>query len=163
MSWVVTGDVGERGPAIDLNVFEWLHNIQTKRFFNSVKRTGPCLREHGPAINLNVFEWLHNNQTKKFFNTVKGTGPCLGELGPALNSNVFETFHTIQTRNFFNLVNWAGPCLGEHDQPFIWTLLKVCITSGRRDFSTPRFELGRDKGCWGARLSYSLECFWMVA
>ena len=119
--------------------------------------------ERGPAINLNVFRWLHNIQTKKFFNTVKATGPCLGEHGPAISSNVFEKLHTIQMRRVFNTVKWAGPCLGEHDHPFIWTLLKVCTTSNGNDFSTPGNELGRDRGCWGARPSHKLECFYMAA
>ena len=125
MSWAVTGDVGERGPAINLNAFEWLHNIQPKTFFNTVVGTGPCLKEHGPAIDLRVFEKLHNFQTKNLFKTVK----------------------------------WTGPCLGEHDQPFISTWLKVFLTPRRKDFSTPRNELGRDSGCWGARPSHQLECF----
>ena len=223
MSWAVTKDVGERGPAINLNVFHWLHNIQTKKFFNSVKTTEPCLGEHGPAARSNVFEklhtiqmkkvfdtmkragpclreqdhpfiwtllkacitskqeefstpqsgfgrdrgcwgarsrnelewftWLHNIQTKWFFNTVKEFGPCLGKHGPTISSNVFEILHTIQTKMFFNTAKCAGPCLWEHDQPFIWTLLKLCITSKRNDSSTPRNEVGRERGCWGARPS----------
>ena len=60
MSRAVTGDVGERGPAINLNVFKWLHNIQTKQLFNFVKGTGLCLGENGPAVNLNVFEKFYN-------------------------------------------------------------------------------------------------------
>ena len=65
--------------AINLNVFNWLHNIQTKTFFNTVKGTGPCLEEHGPAISSNVFEKLHTIQMRRVFNTVKWAGPCLGE------------------------------------------------------------------------------------
>ena len=115
------------------------------------------------AINLIVFNWLYNIQTKKLFNTVKGTGPCLGEHGPAISSNVFEKLHTIQMRRVFNTVKWAGPCLEEHDQPIIWTLLKVCSTSKRNNSSTPKNELGRDKGCWKVRPSHELECFYMAA
>ena len=70
-SWAVTGDVGERGPAKNLEVSERLHNIQTKRLMKSIKRTGPCLAEHGSTISLNVFEKLHTIQTGKCFNTVK--------------------------------------------------------------------------------------------
>ena len=33
MSLVVTEDVGERGPAINLNDFIWFHNIETKKNF----------------------------------------------------------------------------------------------------------------------------------
>ena len=262
MSWAVRGDVGERGPTINFNVFEWLHNIQTKRFFNTVKGTGPCLGEHGPvlslnvfekhhpiqtknffhivkyvrlcfrehhqpfiwtllklcitsrrndssvfggarsavhlnvveslhniktknffnaarlagpwqgmliveergpAINLNVFEWLHNIQTKRFFNIVKGTGLFLREHGPAINLNVLEKLLTIQKNNFFNSVNITGPCLSWHYQPFIWTVLKVCIRSRRKCSLTPRNELDRDKRCWGARPSHKLECFQLAA
>ena len=129
MSLAVTGDVGKCGPTKNLHVFTWLHNIQTKTSFNTVKKTGPCLGEHGPSI----------------------------------SSSVFEKFRTIQNRKFFNTVKWAGPCLGEHDQPFVWTLLNVCITSKRNDFSTPRNELGRGKGCWGARPSLELDSFYMAA
>ena len=110
-------------------------------------------------MNLKFFKWLHNIQTKRFFNTVKGTGPCLGEHSPAIYSNVFEKFHTIQTRNLFDTVKWAGSCLGEHDEPFFWRLLTICITSKRKDSSTPQIQLGRDKGCWGARPSHKLEWF----
>ena len=52
---------------------------------------------------------------------------------------------------------------GGAQSPFVWTLLKVCITSKRNDSSTPRNELGRDKGCWGARPSHKLQCFYMAA
>ena len=124
MSWAVTRDVGERGP----------------------------------AMNLNVFTWLHNNHRKNIFNTVKETKPCLGEHGPAISSTVFEKLYTIQIRRVFNTVKWPGLCLGEHDYPFIWTLLKVCTTPKRNDSSTPRNELGRDRGCWGALPCHKLEC-----
>ena len=110
-------------------------------------------------MNLKVFKWLHNIQKKRFFNTVKTTGPCLGKHGRTINSNVFEKFHTIQTRKLFDTVKWAGSCLGEHDEPLIWTLLTICITSKRNDSSTPQNELGRDRGCWGARPSHKLEWF----
>ena len=126
MGWAVTGDVGERGPAINLNVFKWLHNIQSKKFCNTVNRIGPCLGKHDPAK----------------------------------VSNVFEKLHAIQTKRWLNAVIWAGPCLGKHDQPFIWTLLKICTTSKQKESSTPRNELGRDRGCWGARPNHQLESFW---
>ena len=129
MSWAVTRDVGERGPAINLNVFKWLHNIRTKGSFNTVKGTGPCLKKHGPAISSNIFEKLHTIEMKRFFKTVKLTGPCLRK----------------------------------HDHPFIWTLLKVRITSKRNDFSTSRNELVRDRGCSGARPSLKHECFYLAA
>ena len=128
MNWILTRDVGERGPAKNLNVFTWLHITQTKRFFNTVKETRLCLK---------------------------------GE-SPAKSSNVFEKFHIIELKRFFKTVKWAGPCLGEHDHPFIWTLLKVCTTPKQNDASTPRNELGRDRGCWGARPSHKLECFYVL-
>ena len=84
MSWAVTRDVGERGPAINLNGFKRVHNIRTKKFFNTVKGYGPCLGEHGPAIESNVFEKLHTIQTKTVLNTVKWAGPCLEEHDPFL-------------------------------------------------------------------------------
>ena len=129
MSWAVTGDLGERPLAINLNLFTWLHNIQTKTFFNTVKGTGPCLREHNSAI----------------------------------SSNVFQKLHTIQIRRVFKSVKCVLPCLGEHDQPFIWTLLNVCKTTKQNDSSKTRSELGRDRGCWGARPSYKFEGFYMAA
>ena len=165
MKWAVTWDVGERGPAISLNGFKWLQIIQTKRFFNTVKNTGPCLNKNGPAENLIVFEKLHtiqanksfntwneldrvwssttnrsiercwqssHNQTKRSLNTVNKTGPCLGKHGPAINSNDFEKLNTMQTRSVFDTVKWAGPCLGKHVQPFIWTLLTICIISPQK-------------------------------
>ena len=67
MSWAVTGDVGERGPAINLNGFKRVHNIQTKKVFNTVRGTGPCLGEQGPVIKSNVFEKLHTIQTRNMF------------------------------------------------------------------------------------------------
>ena len=79
MSCAVTGDVGECGPAMSLNVFKSLHNIQTRGSINTVKDFGLYLGEHGSAICSNVFEKLHTIQTKKFLHTVKWTGPCLGE------------------------------------------------------------------------------------
>ena len=231
MSWTVTKDVGERGPAINLNVFKWLHNIQSKKFCNTVISNGAVfkkarasqifecfwkaschpdekLTQHRdmnwtvfggtrPAVHLNVVESLHNIkkktlfnavkwagpwqkmlgsaaqpsiwmflkrlrniQTKRFFNTVNRIGPCLEEHDPSKLSNVFWKLHAIRTKSWLNTVNWAGPCLGEHDQPFIWTLLKVCITSKRYPCLTPWNELGRDWACWGARPSNQLESFW---
>ena len=65
MSWAVTGDVGERGPATNLNGFNRLHNIWTKKFFKTVKGTGPCLGEHGPAITLNYSEKLSYHPDEK--------------------------------------------------------------------------------------------------
>ena len=53
--------------------------------------------------------------------------------------------HNIQTSRFFNIVIRTGPCLSEHDQPFIWTFMKNCITSKRNDSSTPQNELGCDR------------------
>ena len=151
-------DIGERGPAINLNVSKRLQNIQTKRFFNTVNRTGLCLGDHNLAISSNVFEKLHTIQKKRIFNTVKTTGPCLGDQGPAKISNVFETLHTIQTKYYFNTVKWAGPCLREHDHSFIWTLLIVFTITKRNNYSTPQNELGRNRGCWGARPSHEIEC-----
>ena len=100
------------------------------------------------------------SRQKSFFNTVKGTGPCLEKHGLAIHLNVLKKLHIIRTKSCFNTVKWAGPCLGEHDQPFIWTLLKVCITSKRYLCLPPWNELGRDRGCWGARPSHQLESFW---
>ena len=160
MNWTVFG--GAR-PAVHLNVVESLHNIKMIPIFNVVKGAGPWQRdvgERGPAINLNVFKWLHNIQSKKFCNTVNRIGPCLEKHEQAKISNVFEKLHAIRTKIWLNAVNWAGPCLGEHDQPFIWTLLKICITSKQKEASTPWNELGRDRGCWGARPSHQLEWFW---
>ena len=131
--------------------------------FNSAKWAGPWQGMLGSAAQPSTWKflkWLHNIQTKKFCNTVKRYGPCLGEHDPAKVSNVFEVFHTIPTKSWLNDVTWAGPCLGEHDQPFIWTLLKICITLKRKNFSTSRNELGRDRGCWGARPSHQLESSW---
>ena len=116
-----------------------------------------------PSHKLECFYMAAEQPYKKFFNTVNRTGPCLGEHGPAISSNVFEKLHTIQIKKVVNTVKWAGPYLGEHDHPFIWTLLNVCTTSKRNEFSTPRNDLGRDRGCWGARPSHELECFYMVA
>ena len=79
MSWVETEDVGERGPAENLNGFKRVHNIQTKRFFNTVKGTGPCLGEHGLGIKSNVSKGFHIIQTRNMFDTVKWAGSCLGE------------------------------------------------------------------------------------
>ena len=77
-----------------------------------------------------------------------------------LKSFILEKLHT---KKFFNTVKWAGPCLGEQDHPFIWSLLKVCITSRRNDSLTPQEKLGRDKECWEARPSHKLECLYLAA
>ena len=129
---------------------------------NELRRDRGCWGAR-PSHQLECFYMAAEHPYKKFFNTVNKTGPCLGEHNPAKSSNVFEKLHTIQKKRNFNTVKWAGPYLGEHDHPFIWTLLKVCTTSKRNEFSTPRNELGRDKGCWGAHPSHELECFYMVA
>ena len=134
---------------------------QTKWFFNAAKWAGPWQGMLGSAAQPST--WMFNIQTKWFFNTVKRTGPCLGEHNQAMSSSVFEKLHAIQIKKVVNTVKWVGPCLGEHDQPFIWTLLSVCTTTKRNESSTPRNELGRDRGCWGARPSHQLECFYMAA
>ena len=159
MSWTV---FGRARPAVHLNVVESLDNIKTGSMFTAVKWAGPWQWMLGSSAQ--PWTWmfskmLHNIQTKRFFNTVNRIGPCLGEHDPAKTSNVFEMLHAIRRKSWLNALIWAGPCLGEHDQPFIWTLLKICITSKRKEFSTPQNELGRDRGCWGARPSHQLECF----
>ena len=129
MSWAVPGDVGERGPAINTNVFTRLQNIHTSRFFKTEKKLGRV--------------WGNTTQPQiRMF---------------------LKRFVPSRRKRFFNNVKWAGPCLGEHERPFIWTLLKVCTISKRNDSSTPRNELGRDRGCWRARPSHKLECFYMAA
>ena len=90
---------------------------------------------------------------------MKETGPCLGEQSPGSYLIVFEKFHTIQTRKCFNTVKKTGPCLGKHDQVLIQPLLTICITSRRKHSSTPQNQLGRDRGCWGARPSHKLKWF----
>ena len=160
MSWTVFG--GAR-PAVHLNVVESLHHIKTIPIFTALKWAGPwqgMLKSAAQPSTWKLLKWLHNIPTKKFFNTVEGTGPCLGEHDRAQILNVFEKLHAIRTKSWLNTVNWAGPCFGEHDQPFIWTLLRSCITSKRCSCLTPRNEVGRDRGCWGARPSHQLECFW---
>ena len=159
MSWTVF--VRAR-PAVHLKVVESLHNIKTVPVFNAVKWAAPWQRILRSAAQPSIWmflKWLHNMQTKKFCNTVNRIWKCLGEHDPAKTSNVFEMLHAIRTKSWLNAVYWAGPWLGEHDQPFIWTLLKTCITSKRKEFSTPRNELGCDRGCWGVRPSHQLECF----
>ena len=159
MSWTVFG--GAR-PAVHLNVVECVHNIKTKRCLTpriKLGRDKGCWEAAPPSTWMSL-KWLHNIHTKSFFNRVKGTWPCLEKHGLAIQLNVFKKFHINRTKNCFNTVKWAGPCLGEHDQPFIWTLLKVCITSKRHLCLTPWNELGRDRGCWGARPSHYLERLW---
>ena len=159
MNWTVFW--GAR-PAVHLNVVENLHNIKMIPIFNVVKEAGPWQGMFGSAAQPSTWmflKWLHNIQSKKFCNTVNRIRPCLEKHELAKVSNVFEKFHAIRTKSWLNAVNWAGPCLGEHDQPFIWTLLKICITSKRKESSTTRNELGRDRGCWRARPSHQLECF----
>ena len=163
MTWAVIG--GAR-PAVRLNVVECLHNIKTKRFFNAGNWAGPWQGMLGSAAQPWTWMFLHGCKiTIKIFSihTVKRAGPCLGEHGQAISSNVFEKLHTIQRKRFFNTVKCYGSCLGEHERPLIWTLLNVCITSKQNDSSTPETELGRDRGCWGARPSHELECFYMAA
>ena len=163
MSWIVFG--GAR-PAVHLNVVEILHNIKTKWFFNAAKWAGPWQGMLGSAAKPSTWMFLHGCRISIkiiSIHTVKGTGPCLKKHGPAISSTVFEKLHTIQRKRFFNTVKCVGPCLGEHDHPFIWTLLKVCTTSKRNESSTPETELGRDRGCWGARPSHQFECFYMAA
>ena len=124
LSWAVTGDVGERGPAMNLMVYY----------------PDEIVLPHQERI------WA-----------------VFGEHNPAIRSNVFEKLHTIQIKKVVHTVKWAGPCLGEHDHPSFSRLLKVCTTSKRNDPLTPRNQLGRDRGCWGARPSHKLEWFYMAA
>ena len=100
MSWAVTEDVGERGPAINLNVFKWLQKIQTKWFFNAVKGTGPWNVEHGSANDINVFEKVLTIQTKKFFNTVIQAGPCLGEHDQPFDKTLLNIHATPKQNDF---------------------------------------------------------------
>ena len=160
MSWTVFG--GAR-PAVHLNVVESLHNLKTMPMFDAVKWARPWQGMLGSAAQPSTWKflkWLHNIESKKFYNTVNRIGPCLGKHDPAKNSKVFEKFHAIRMKSWLIAVSWAGPCLRKHDQPFIWALLKICATSKQKESSTPRNELGRDRGGWGARPSHQLECFW---
>ena len=162
MSWAVTGDVGERGPVLNMKVFTWLQNIHTSRIFNTVKGTGLCLGKHNPATSSNVFETLFTIQTKIFFNTVDWAGPCLGATRPSGILNVFEKLHCIKTKSFFNAANWAGPwqgMLGSAAQQWKWMFLHGCITSKRNGSSTPWKELAV---LGGAQPSHKFECLWKL-
>ena len=157
---------GGARPSVYLNIVESLHNIKTKRFLNAAKWAGPWQGMLESAAQPWTWMFLHGcitSRRKRFFNTVNKTGPCLEEHSPTISSSVFEKLHTIHIRSIFNFVKRAKPCLGEHNQPFVWTLLSVCLTSKRNDSSTTRIELGRDRGRWRARPSNQLECFYMAA
>ena len=127
MSWAVTGDVGERGPAINLNVFKWLHNIQSKKFCNTVNRIGPCLGKHDPAKISNVFEKLHAIQTKSWLNAVIWTGPCLGKHDQPFIWTLLKICTTSKQKQIFDAAKRAGPwqgMLGSAAQPSTWKFLK---------------------------------------
>ena len=141
MSWAVTGDVGERGRAINLNVFTWLHNFHTKRFFNTVKKTRACLGEHNPAITSNVFEKFHTIQIRRVFNTVKWPGLCLGEHDYPFIWTLLKVCTTPKWIDFSTQRNELGRdkvCWGARPSHKL-----ECLTSRRNGFSTPWKELGR--------------------
>ena len=43
------GMLGNAAQPSTWKILKWLHNMHTKRFFNTVNGTGPCLGEHDPA------------------------------------------------------------------------------------------------------------------
>ena len=141
MSWAVTGDVGKRGSAINLNGFKPVHNIQTRKFFNTVQGIGPCFGEHGPAMKSNVFKKLHTIETRNMCDTVKWAQArpshqfecfwkashhpdekCIqhremswtvfGEARPAVHLDIVDNLHLITTKRIFNAAKWAGTWQG---------------------------------------------------
>ena len=118
------------GPAINLNVFTWLHKIHTKRFFNTVKGTGPCLKGHNQAVTSNVFETLYINPDEKVFQHREMSGTVFREARPSIHLNVVESLHNIKTKWFFDAAKWAGPwqgMLGSAAQSSTWMCLNGCI------------------------------------
>ena len=155
MSWAVTWDVGERGPAMNLSVFKWLQNIQTKRFFNTVKRTGPCLGEHGPAINLNVFETLYTIQKKMFSTPWKQLGCVWGNTTSRSFERCWKSAQhqneKIPQRRKMSLAVTRD--VGQRGPAINWKVFTWLHNIRRKSFSTPWKELGRVLGEHGPAIS----------
>ena len=160
MNWAVRNDVGECGPAINFNVFKWLHNIQMKKFFNTVKRTEPRLGEHGPTTNSNLFKKASYHPDDKLLQHREMNGTMFKVPRAAVHLNVLESLHNINTKRFFNAAKWAGPwqeMWGSAAQPITWMFLSGCITSRLISSSTPWKKLGR---VWKNTAQRKFTSFW---
>ena len=163
MPWAVSG--GAR-TSVHLNVVECLHNIKTKRFFNAGKWAGLWQEMLGSAAQPSTWMCLNGCITfrrKEFLTPWKELSRVWESTAQPQVRMFFKNLLPSKGKKFFKTVKCVRPWLGEHDQPLIWTLLKVCTTTKQNDSSTPRSELGRDRGCWDARPSHQLECFYMAA
>ena len=159
LSWTVFG--GAR-PAVHLNVVESLHNIKTKRYLTARNELG---RDSGcwGARPSHQFECFWNGCITS---RLRGFSTPWKELGRVWGS-------TTQPKSGMFLKSFTPSGRKLDSTPWI-ELDRVWGTTTNRSFErcwktaqhqkkkylTPRNELGRDKGCWGARPSHQLDCFW---
>ena len=106
------GNVGERGTAINLNVFTWLYNIHTNRIFNTVKGTGPCCGGARPSHQFECFWNASYYPDEKVLQHREMSNTVFGGARPSVYLNVVECLHKIKTKWFLNAAKWSGPWQG---------------------------------------------------
>ena len=123
-----------------------LHNTQTKRFFNTVNKLGPCLGEHDPSKLSNVFKKLHAIRTKSWLNTVNWAGPCLGDHDQPFIWTLLKVCITSKPYPCLPPWNELGRdrgCWGAWPSSQLESFWNGCITSKQKGFATRWKELGR--------------------
>ena len=174
MSWAVTGDVGERGPAINLNGFKWLQIIQTKRIFNTVEKHWAVLNYERPSRKFDGIWKASYGPDEQMLQHREMSWPVFGGARPTVQSNVFDNLYNIKRKDFstpwkelgitsnekifqhrekkwfFNTVKRKEPAM----------FLKSFISSRRENALTPWNELDR---VWGSTTSRWFERCWQSA
>ena len=142
---------------------KWLQNIQTKRFFNTVQGTGPCLGVARPSQTFDCFWKASRHPDEKLTQHRELSWTVFGEARPAVHLNAVESLHNIKKKTLFNAVKWAGPwqgMLGSAAQPSTWMFLsRLHNTQTKRFFNLVK-KVDR---VWGSTTSRSFERCWKSA
>ena len=160
MSWAVTGDVGKRGPAINLNVFEMAAQHSDENVLQHCEGIWTVFGGARPIQKFECFWKASCHPDEKLTQHRELSWTVFGGARPAVHLNVVESLHNIKTIPMFTAVKWAGPwqgMLGSAAQPSTWMFLKWL-----HNIQTKRF-FNTVEGNWavfgGARPNLKLECF----
>ena len=128
MNWDVTRDVGERGPAINLNVFEMAAKYPDEKVLPHRERNWAVFGGARPSLKLECFWKASRFPDEKLTQHRDLSWTVFGGARPAVHLNVVESLHNIKTMPMFNAVKWAGPwqrMLESAAQPSTWMFFQM--------------------------------------
>ena len=105
----MTGDVGERGPAINLILLKWCHNIWTKKIFQHREKNWAVFGGARPSHTFEGFQKASYHLNEKLFQHREMSWIVFEKTRPGVQLNVFESLHNITTKKLFNAAKRAEP------------------------------------------------------